>query len=86
VGIPLGHLVWMGGLSDFVFLFVFGGLLYIMGAIIYATRIPERYYPGVFDYWFHSHSLFHLFIVGAAFVHFKALLDLFEWRLKNPCN
>jgi adiponectin receptor len=27
------------------------GLLYILGAMFYALRIPERWFPGKFDLW-----------------------------------
>lgn len=27
------------------------GLLYIMGALLYALRVPERWFPGKFDIW-----------------------------------
>lgn len=27
------------------------GLLYILGAIFYALRVPERWFPGKFDLW-----------------------------------
>jgi adiponectin receptor len=27
------------------------GLFYLAGAFIYATRIPERWFPGRFDIW-----------------------------------
>lgn len=27
------------------------GALYITGAVCYAMRMPERFYPGRFDYW-----------------------------------
>lgn len=30
------------------------GLLYILGAIFYALRIPERWFPGKFDLWVSS--------------------------------
>lgn len=29
----------------------FPGLLYILGAIFYALRVPERWFPGKFDLW-----------------------------------
>lgn len=32
------------------------GVLYLSGAYLYARRIPERFRPGAFDYFFHSHS------------------------------
>ena len=34
------------------------GLLYILGAITYATRVPERFFPGKFDLWV---NIFHYF-------------------------
>lgn len=27
------------------------GLLYILGAVFYALRVPERWFPGKFDLW-----------------------------------
>lgn len=33
------------------------GLLYILGTMFYALRIPERFFPGKFDIWVnHEHS------------------------------
>lgn len=31
------------------------GLLYILGAMFYALRIPERWFPGKFDLWVSQH-------------------------------
>jgi hemolysin III len=42
-----------------------GGLLYSVGAVIYATRRPDPF-PKVFGY----HELFHALVVGAAGLHF----------------
>jgi adiponectin receptor len=33
------------------------GLLYLTGALLYATRIPERFLPGKCDIWFQSHQV-----------------------------
>ena len=44
------------------------GGLYLMGAVIYAARVPERWRPGMFCYAFHSHNIFH-FLVRAALRH-----------------
>ena len=30
------------------------GLMYVTGAAIYASRVPERWFPGVFDIWVSS--------------------------------
>ncbi|CAF0732909.1 unnamed protein product [Adineta steineri] len=50
--------------------------LYGTGACIYAIRIPERLAPGVFDIWFQSHQLFHIFVVVAACVHYYGICIL----------
>ena len=32
------------------------GLLYIIGAVLYAVRIPERFFPGKVDIWVRQFS------------------------------
>ncbi|XP_061815386.1 adiponectin receptor protein 2-like, partial [Nerophis lumbriciformis] len=54
--------------------------LYITGACLYAARIPERFFPGKCDIWFHSHQLFHILVVAGAFVHFHGVCNLQEFR------
>ncbi|XP_076016185.1 adiponectin receptor protein 2-like [Genypterus blacodes] len=54
--------------------------LYITGACLYAARIPERFFPGKCDIWFHSHQLFHILVVAGAFVHFHGVCNLQELR------
>uniref|UniRef100_S4RKM5 Adiponectin receptor 2 n=1 Tax=Petromyzon marinus TaxID=7757 RepID=S4RKM5_PETMA len=55
-------------------------VLYITGAALYAARIPERFFPGKCDIWFHSHQIFHVLVVAAAFVHFHGVSNLQEFR------
>ena len=45
-----------------------GGLLYTVGAVIYATQRPNPN-PRVFGY----HEVFHLFVIAAAAAHFAAI-------------
>jgi len=33
------------------------GALYLTGALLYATRTPERFFPGKCDIWFQSHQV-----------------------------
>lgn len=61
------------------------GFLYLLGAFLYAKRIPERYLPGAFDYAMHSHNLFHFLVVIAAYVHVHASLILLAWRDGQAC-
>jgi adiponectin receptor len=57
------------------------GGLYIFGAVIYVSRLPEKLYPGKFDIWVHlsfafinakfnSHQIFHVLVLSAAIVHY----------------
>uniref|UniRef100_A0A7N0TR56 Uncharacterized protein n=1 Tax=Kalanchoe fedtschenkoi TaxID=63787 RepID=A0A7N0TR56_KALFE len=61
------------------------GLLYGAGALIYATRIPERWKPGRFDIAGHSHQLFHVLVVAAAYTHYQAGLIYLGWRDSKGC-
>ena len=43
-----------------------------------ANRIPERLWPGKFDYFFASHQIFHVCVVLAALSHYVCVLTAFE--------
>lgn len=57
------------------------GLLQLVGGITYAIRFPEAWFPGKFDYLFHSHANFHVLVVVAVFVHAVGLWQC--WLLWN---
>lgn len=59
------------------------GFLYVAGTTLYALRIPERFFPGKFDVWFHSHQLFHFFVLCAAFVHYLGINEIAVYRVAN---
>ncbi|KAH8829416.1 hemolysin-III related-domain-containing protein [Flagelloscypha sp. PMI_526] len=63
------------------------GALYIGGALLYANRIPERFAPGTFDYFFASHQIFHLCVVCAASAHFVSMLKALDHTYSSwhPC-
>lgn len=54
------------------------GALYILGAGIYAARVPERWAPGRFDIIGSSHQIFHVLVLLAAAAHLKGLLVAFD--------
>ncbi|CCD25493.1 PAQR-type receptor NDAI_0F01740 [Naumovozyma dairenensis CBS 421] len=54
------------------------GFFYIFGAFLYGVRFPEKYVPGSFDIWGHSHQIFHILVVVAAFCHLRGLLSSYE--------
>ncbi|XP_048335132.2 heptahelical transmembrane protein 4 isoform X2 [Ziziphus jujuba] len=61
------------------------GALYGIGALVYATRIPERWMPGKFDIAGHSHQLFHVLVVAGAYTHYRAGLVYLKWRDLEGC-
>ena len=62
-----------------MFYLLLQGALYIIGAGIYACRIPERWAPGRFDIWGSSHQIFHGFVLVAAVSHFIGLCIAYEY-------
>jgi hemolysin III len=55
------------GVAPFV-LFAVGGLLYTVGAVVYAFRRPNPW-PRIFGF----HEVFHALVIAAATVHFVAM-------------
>ena len=53
------------------------------GALLYAMRIPEKWFPGYCDIWFQSHQIFHICVVAAAFVHYHGICLLSAHTLSN---
>ncbi|EUC66207.1 hemolysin III family channel protein [Rhizoctonia solani AG-3 Rhs1AP] len=54
-------------------------VFYVGGALIYACRVPERWFPGTFDFFGSSHQIFHVCVVLAALSHYQAVLTGFEY-------
>lgn len=52
-------------------------LVYLFGALIYASKIPERWCPGFFDYVGGSHNIWHLAVLGGILFHYTAMQELF---------
>lgn len=61
------------------------GACYIVGAMIYLFQVPERWWPGHFDYFCSSHQLWHMSIFAAVLVHYFALMHMYEWRMAKTC-
>ena len=57
-----------------VALFAVGGILYTVGAIVYARRRPDPW-----PRWFGFHEVFHTLVVAAGAVHYLAI-----WRYALP--
>ncbi|KAH9877118.1 hypothetical protein IAQ61_002481 [Plenodomus lingam] len=59
---------------------VLQGVLYLLGASIYAARVPEKWSPGKFDIWGSSHQIFHVLVVLAAASHLVGLIKAFDYE------
>ena len=62
-----------------------GGVVYAIGAIIYAAKVPERFYQNKFDYVGSSHQIFHFFIMAAAALHLWGSFRTFHERQVYGC-
>lgn len=82
---PVIHGLWLygpGQMTDQIGLYwlLLQGFLYILGATIYAARVPERLLPGRFNIFGSSHQIFHVLVVCAAISHLTGLLRAFDYR------
>mmetsp|Transcript_41500 Transcript_41500/g.47870 ORF Transcript_41500/g.47870 Transcript_41500/m.47870 type:complete len:116 (-) Transcript_41500:26-373(-) len=68
-----------------VMYYVLGGGIYIFGAFIYSVRFPEAIFPGKFDFFGHSHNLWHFFVLLAAITHYYGSLELYHLRRHFQC-
>ncbi|KAI8907960.1 hemolysin-III related-domain-containing protein [Gorgonomyces haynaldii] len=86
--IPAGHHIAIYGYtmakSTFAidYVLIMGGL-YLIGAFIYAYRIPERWFPGKVDLVGHSHQIWHILVFAAALVHGIAIFKMYLWWHSN---
>ncbi|CEJ90776.1 Putative MPR-like GPCR protein [[Torrubiella] hemipterigena] len=53
-------------------------LVYFGGAIVYASKIPECWWPGMFDYVGGSHNLWHGAVLGGILFHYTAMQSFFS--------
>lgn len=53
-------------------------LVYLVGAVVYASKVPERWRPGMFDYVGGSHNLWHFAVLGGILFHYTAMQEFFS--------
>lgn len=62
--------------------------VYLVGAVVYASQIPERWFPGKVDYIGGSHNLWHFAVLGGILFHYVAMQEFFKGafeRAENEC-
>jgi len=88
--VPSIHYGQMCGFDNFTrvvdtfWLFKMSCPLYLFGALVFVQKVPERWFPGRFDYAFHSHQLWHIFVTSAAYSHYRCVQSMMDFRLETP--
>lgn len=57
--------------------------VYLCGAFVYASKVPERWFPGMFDYFGGSHNLWHIAVLGGILFHYTAMQDFFSTAFRQ---
>jgi adiponectin receptor len=78
--LPSGQLIWKHGLeytASFYGPVSKSMLVYLAGAVVYASKVPERWMPGRFDYIGSAHNIWHIAVLGGIVTHYFAMQEMF---------
>ncbi|CAG8456063.1 276_t:CDS:2 [Diversispora eburnea] len=87
--IPIFHAIILYGVKlslDVIALkwMIMTGGFYVLGAVVYGTRIPESLLPGSFDVWGSSHQIFHFFVLAGTLTHYYGVIQAMTfWHEQN---
>ncbi|KAF9937582.1 hypothetical protein BGZ67_001093 [Mortierella alpina] len=60
------------------------GASYVIGALLYAGRVPERFFPGKLDHFGASHQIFHVCVLIGVTTHFLGVSEAMAfWHDSN---
>ena len=88
-GIPVLHMAFFGDTIEGnapgikLIYWYLGGISYVVGALLYILRFPEKKFPKKFDYIGASHQIFHVLVFLGALFHFLGSLDAYNYRFEN---
>ena len=71
--------------SDYYFNYMFGGAIYILGAVILVLKVPERFVPIKFDLIGASHNIWHFAVLTGCVWHFVTGVRMYEQRKEFIC-
>jgi adiponectin receptor len=61
-------------------------VVYLLGAVLYAMKIPEKWWPGMFDYVGGSHNIWHVAVLGGILFHYCAMQEFFAQAFLRAYN
>jgi adiponectin receptor len=82
--LPFGQLAYSRGIewAQYFYAPITKSLVvYMTGALMYASKVPERFCPGVFDYVGCSHNIWHVAVLGGIVFHYLAMQTMFTSAL-----
>ncbi|WVO14646.1 hypothetical protein L204_102283 [Cryptococcus depauperatus] len=85
---PMAHMFFQYGrkkAASFIGPFMYSILVYVIGLLFYAFHFPECKWPGKFDLWGSSHQLWHMGIVIAIALHYRAIFVAHSVRHEYSC-
>jgi len=84
---PMPHMAFLFGFAlmwPLMWRELIMGITYVLGAVVYSTRVPERWWPGKFD-GCGSHVIWHMFSNAAALMQFYVCLYVYYNRQDYAC-
>eukprot|EP00794_Sanderia_malayensis_P016884 gene16884-18590_t len=61
-------------------------LLGFLGVLLYISKLPERFYPGCFDYVGCSHQWWHVIVLCALLWYHHSAFTLIKYRVSGDCS
>lgn len=61
-------------------------MVYLTGALIYASQVPEKWWPGSFDYVGCSHNIWHIAVVFGIIFHYTAMMEFFQGAFRRASD
>mmetsp|Transcript_5819 Transcript_5819/g.22695 ORF Transcript_5819/g.22695 Transcript_5819/m.22695 type:complete len:281 (-) Transcript_5819:1888-2730(-) len=62
------------------------GAVFFVGMVVYAFQIPERLFPGMFDYSCHSHCIWHCILVLGTYKLYWLMHWMYEFEQHRACT
>ena len=76
--LPVGQHYYYYGMTELLEHLLFMTSLYLLGTVFYVGKMPERWFPGCFDFIGGSHLIWHILVLSAALVHYRGSMAAYS--------